>query len=209
MHKAIKIQYEEKRGCGYRDKFKALYLVSGQLSLPCGRLPIPLVICPLCGAGFKPSRGFTWIDAHSLAKATIAEKECKAPHCESCPVSAMLRGEIEKAGLIWIGEKFYKTPQDFIQETKIMGVCRRLPFVPKDFKVGKTWILLAHRRAILKKAKFGSPLGYCAGIFQIFKPEKIEITCSGKESDQEIESYLKRGLTPVLIRKKEDLKLNL
>ena len=209
MHEAIQIRYENKRGCGYRDKFKALYLVSGNLALPCGRLPIPLIICPVCGSGFKPARGYTQIDAHRLAEATIAEKECLAPHCQSCPVSAMLRGEIEKAGLLWVGEKFYKDPLDFIQETKIMGVCRRVPFVPKDFDLGKTWILLAHRRAILKKAKFGSPLGYQAGIFQIFKPKKIEITCNGKESDQEIESYLKRGLSPVLVRKKEDLKLDL
>ncbi|GAI17827.1 unnamed protein product [marine sediment metagenome] len=121
----------------------------------------------------------------------------------------MLRKEIEKAGLIWIGEKFYRNPLEFTKETKTMGVCRRIPFIPRDFKIGKTWILLAHKRAILKKAKFGSPLGYEAGIFQIFKPEKIEITCSGDETDQEIESYLKRGLTPILVRKKEDLKLNL
>lgn len=209
MHKAIQIRYEEKRGCGYRDRPKALYLVSGDLALPCGRLPIPLTICPLCGSGLKPARGYTWIDAHSLAKATVAKKECLASHCESCPVSAMLRNEIEKAGLIWIGEKFYKSPQDFIQETKVMGVCRRIPFVPGDFEIGKTWILLAHRRAILKKAKFGSPLGYQAGIFQIFKPNKIEITCNGDESDQEIEGYLKRGLVPILVKKKEDLKLDL
>ena len=88
-----------------------------------------------------------------------------------------------------------------------MDVCRRIPFIPRDFELGKTWILLAHRRAILKKAKFGNPIGYQAGIFQIFKPEKIEITCSGKETDREIEGYLKRGLTPILIKKKEDLNL--
>ncbi|MBA7520834.1 hypothetical protein ES705_12933 [subsurface metagenome] len=209
MHKAIKIRYEKKRACGFRDRPRALYLVSGNLALPCGRLPIPLKICPVCGSGFKPARGYTWIDAHRLAKATVAEKECLAPHCQSCPVSAMLRAEIKKAGLIWIGEKFYRNPFEFTQEANTMGVCRRIPFVPIDFELGKTWILLAHRRAILKKAKFGSPLAYEAGIFQIFKPEKIEITCNGKESDQEIESCLKRGLIPVLVRKKEDPKLNL
>ena len=209
MHKAIQIRYEEKRGCGYRDKARAIYLVSGSLALPCGRLPIPLTICPLCGSGFKPARGWTWIDAESLAKATVAEKECQVPYCESCPVSAMLRGEIEKAGLIWIGEKFYRDPLEFTKEAESMGACRRIAHIPKDFKLNETWILLAHRKAILKKAKFGNPIGYYAGIFQIFKPEKIEITCDGKETDQEIESYLKRGLTPILVKKKEDPNLNL
>jgi len=204
MHPAIQTSYEGKRGCGYRTKPGSLYLISGGLALPCGKLPVPLEVCPTCGAGFKPSRGWTWVDACGLARATVADKECKAPFCEHCPVIAMLRGDIQKAGLLWIGEKFYKRPLDFVKEAGQMGVCRRIPHVPNDFKLGETWVLLAHRKAITEHVADNIEAEYKPGIFQVFKPTAVEILCDGTEQDEKIEDYLKRGLTPVLVKKKQN-----
>jgi hypothetical protein len=56
----------------------------------------------------------------------------------------------EKAGLLWIGEKFYETPHDFLKEAAEMGISRRLPAVPKDFTIGEDSVLLAHRCCIAK-----------------------------------------------------------
>lgn len=204
MHPAIQINYEGKRGCGYRTKLGSLYLISGDLALPCGKLPIPLEVCPTCGAGFKPARGWTWVDAHSLARETVAKKECYASFCECCPVISMLRGEIQRTGLLWIGEKFYKKPLDFVREAGQMGVCRRIPHVPKEFKLGETWILLAHRKAIMGPILENIKAEFKPGIFQVFKPTTIEVLCDGTEQDEKIEGYLKRGLTPVLVKKKQN-----
>ena len=53
-----------------------------------------------------------------------------------------------RVGLIWVGEKFYPTPQDFCAEAEKMGISRRIPAVPNDFVLGETWVWLAHRKAI-------------------------------------------------------------
>ena len=52
---------EAKRGCGYR-KVGGIYLVGDGLSAVCDRLPYPLEVCRVCGAGIKPSRGIQWLD---------------------------------------------------------------------------------------------------------------------------------------------------
>lgn len=203
MHPEIQIRHEAKRGCGFRSKTGSLYLISGELALPCGKLPIPLTVCPCCGNGFKPSRGWTWVDAARLAKAGAKDKECGLPFCDKCPVMAMVLGNIQEAGLLWIGEKFYKTPSDFVREVGSMGVCRRIPFVPNNFELGKTWVLLAHRKAITKYTFGDTEPGYIPGIFQVFKPTAVEVLCDGTESDEVVEGYLKRGLTPVLVKHKK------
>lgn len=132
---------EGPRGCGYR-KAGGMYLVQfdGQ-PFPCGRFPIPLTCCPTCGAGIKPARGFTWIDPRPF----IAANPCKAAldDCAVCPMSVL--HDLQRVGLIWIGEQFYPTADAFRQEAQDMGISRRISRVPKGFKVGKTWVMLAHR----------------------------------------------------------------
>jgi hypothetical protein len=58
---AIQTRTEGARGCGYR-KPGGLYLVSGELSEPCPLLPFETSVCPTCGEGIRPARGFTWVD---------------------------------------------------------------------------------------------------------------------------------------------------
>lgn len=43
----VRTSVEGARGCGYR-KAGGIYLVSGGIPRPCGKLPIPLTTCPTC-----------------------------------------------------------------------------------------------------------------------------------------------------------------
>ena len=148
---------EQKRGCGYR-KVGGLYMVGGGIGVPCDRLPYELTVCPCCSQGVKQSRGWTWIDVAKFFQGTHAlgtEQdsvfgECKIP-CDCslglCPLCS--RPEtMGKAGLLWVGEKFYKTPADFVKEGVEMGFSRRIKAVPQGFKVGETWVMLAHPAAV-------------------------------------------------------------
>ena len=112
---------EPARGCGFRKK-GGIYLVSDGLAAPCGRLPIPLDVCPCCGAGIKPTRGWTWIQPRMIIEKT-EPPACSGDYCTECPVG----GDIpERAGLLWIGEKFYATVEQFEIEAARLGVSRRI-----------------------------------------------------------------------------------
>lgn len=191
MNAHIKISYEKKRGCGYR-KQGGLYLVSMGPGMPCGRLPIPLDVCPCCGNGIKPSRGWTWVNGTAL----VAGHECASSRCDLCPLGSAAPGRV---GLLWIGEQFYPRPDDWTREAQRMGVSRRIAAVPLDFELGETWIWVAHRRAITNAD--GS---FTAGVFHCFKPQRIEVIVSGDEPDDEIERLVKRGLTPVKVIKESE-----
>jgi len=217
VHGLIAVRHEGKRGCGWR-KVGGIYLVGADLALPCGRLPIPLTTCPCCGSGFKPSRGWTWVDADRLIL-TVKDVKCRAPVglCRACIITRIAGGEeiIGQAGLLWIGEQFYPTPEHFTREAAEMGISRRIASVPNEFKVGKTWVLMAHRKALTHFRGFQgigpgddrpaglTPPEFTPGIFRIWKPERIEIVVDGTEEDEVIEGYLKRGLSPIKVERIE------
>lgn len=204
MHKAIETRSEGRRGCGWR-KEGGMYLMSDGPSRECGRLPIPCVTCPCCGRGIKQARGWTWVDGDEILRAS---PECPLrgkPTCEACAIHDLVRHGIGMVGLIWIGERYYPTVRHFQKEAEKMGISRRMSAIPRDFKLGETYVLLAHANAILKHPpEMGGEIEYEPGIFRIFKPERVEIVVSGEESDEVIEGYLKRGLTPVRIERIED-----
>lgn len=228
----IEIRYDVKRGCGWRAK-GGLYMISGEPMAPCGRLPIPLEICPCCGAGFKFSRGFTWVNGDEI-KNKLAP-DCKPTNipglknaCEItiCPMSPEV--PLGKMGLIWIGKKFYSISEWLNEAHKknpksgeLVGISRRIKSLPRDFKVGETRVFMAHIEAIetpcpdcildgvyyvnkkCEKCK-GEAVIYSPGIFQVFKPTAIEYVCRGDESEKEIEDMRKRGITPVIVKKIEE-----
>jgi hypothetical protein len=134
---------EAKRGCGYR-KVGGLYLIGGKLSAQCCKLPVMLNVCPTCGGGIKQTRGFTWIDPRPFFGGTCIDVRRFAP-CPASPVDGSGLGE--RAGLLWIGERFYPTPQHFLAEGQSLGVCRRIAAIPRELELGKTWILLAHPKS--------------------------------------------------------------
>lgn len=191
----IEKRTESARGCGWR-KAGGLYLVCGGVPSCCGKLPLEMTICPTCGTGIKPSRSWTWVDGDAL----FSKRKCSAegPLCRGC----LLEGEIGRAGLIWCGEKFYKTPTAFLKESEKLGVSRRITAVPKGFEVGKTTVLMAHRNGIgeivtsedgLRKEKF------VPAIFAVFRPSAIEYIVKGDETKEQMESLEKRGITAIKV----------
>lgn len=176
---------EAARGCGYR-KPGGIYLVGDVMRGVCYRLPHTLTVCACCGAGIKPSRGWTWVNSRAL---NLAPGWCAAAKtCHGC-------FDPETYGLIWIGESFYKTPAKFIQEAAKVGVSRRIASVPKGFKVGATRILLAHKFVDVK----GRPGKKQPGIFAMFTPKAIEYIVTGKESPGELDDLEKRGFKLVKV----------
>jgi RNA polymerase subunit RPABC4/transcription elongation factor Spt4 len=59
-------------------------MVSGQLSEPCPLLPVETKVCPTCGEGIRPARGFTWVDAASFIPPVT---HGTAEHDAVCPLS--------------------------------------------------------------------------------------------------------------------------
>lgn len=239
----IEVKIEAARGCGYRKK-GGIYLVAPKPNAPCGRLPIPLDVCPCCHGGIKPTRAWTWVQPKPL----FAAKPCSfvAPTAlagtrvlalESQLAAAGGRGvdladEIdelksgkntrlqllhqgcsladenlpERAGLVWVGGKFYPNADSFMEEARRMGISRRIPAVPKDFVAGQTWVLLAHRECIKtakppaeQKPDDDEMFNYQAGIFTMFQPTAVEYVCHGTETNDEIAAICARGLKPVLV----------
>ena len=176
---------EQERGCGYRKPSASgvgIYLMGGGLAEPCGRLPLPLDVCPCCSSGIKPARSWTWIVPSQLfAKAPACrfpptkKRNGKAPpvvdfpQCQVCPVGSMPAG---RHGLLWIGEGFYKTPADFVREATRLGISRKISAIPKDFVLGETWVYLAHRFAYPN----ADPEGKSGpGVFTAFKPSRVDL----------------------------------
>lgn len=150
---------EAKRGCGYR-KVGGTYVVSGRLSAPCCRMPLPLTVCPCCGEGVKQSRGWTWIDAGKMFGGTPAP--CTTGDAVRWPFGVVGIGQplcpaadpasMGRVGLLWIGEQFYPTAQHFIAEGNAQGISRRVAAVPRDYKPGETWVMFAHPKGMLDAA---------------------------------------------------------
>jgi hypothetical protein len=212
MHKAIQVVKDSKRGCGWRTKRGSLYFRSDNPGVPCGVLPLELKPCETCAAmGLKcrtaPSRGFTWVNPSKLFDWKMIRCPNLPPDippglCDMCMMNIIATSE--RSGLLWVGEKFYATPGDFDKESNSLGISRRLPHdhLPKGFKIGQDFILLAHKKAVLRVCNYETEMGmfdYFPGVFRVFRPDRIEVVVTGDEPDEEIEGYLERGLTPVKI----------
>ncbi len=163
---------EGRRGCGYR-KAGGLYLIGEGLSRPCAKLPALCEMCPVCGEGVKFSRSWRWIDPYGLFGGNCGI--VPRPACTVCPF------ELRQAGLLWVGEKFY-SPESFVEEAVNMGVCKRIPAVPRGFKLGETWVLLAHKKAGRKKAWVKVKKGEILPLDAVIKvDEPTQITFDDRE----------------------------
>lgn len=203
---------EPRRGCGYR-KVGGLYLCGEGAGAPCDRLPYPLTICPCCSHGIKQTRGWTWLDVHALTGGV----HVNCHDTFGCPFCTATES-MGRVGLLWIGEKFYPKLSDFRREANSIGISRRITAPPRGFKVGETWVLLAHPVACVCEACAGSGLtgesndlkpceackktGKLAGIFHIFRPTKFEkiITQSQSEDAEWMQKEIHdRGFTAVVV----------
>jgi hypothetical protein len=207
---------EARRGCGYR-KVGGTYLVGGGIGAPCDRLPFELGICPCCSGGIKPSLGWTWVrpvllfqGKHILGKEYGVKAElCIEAEDHSCWL-CYDPGKFGKAGLLWIGGGFYKSPADFLKEGVAMGFSRRINSIPRGFKIGETPVLLAHRKTItrpvtpedveLNSKLKGELIASFPGIFYVWIPQFIEKIFKESERDSEVvRDAEKRGIRPVFV----------
>ena len=180
---------EPKRGCGYRkissEERVFYYLCGSGIALPCDRLPYKLTTCPVCGAGIKFHRGFQWLEWHRCAG---EHNECKCD--EYCYVCHPRQGE--RYGLMWVGERFY-TPQSFILEAEKMGVSKLVATIPKGLEIGKTKVLLAHKKAWMDKEP---------AIFYAFVVRRIEVLVREEDLEKDwVERLRRRGVTIIIVNK--------
>lgn len=194
--------HEKKRGCGYRQP-GGLYLRTDGLGRECGALPVETTVCPTCHQGIKPARGWTWINLATLVSERgcplneiVATVEGEPSGCGNCPIADAM---IQKAGLIWVGEKFYPNPMSFAREAQQMGLSRRITAIPRDFKLGETWVCLAHRKTIPEPMVPGEEPTFKPGIFHVFLPSRIEYCVKEGDTDEALEAKEKRGITLVKV----------
>lgn len=183
---------EQRRACGYR-KVGGLYLCNDGLGAPCCKLPIALHVCPTCNGGIKQTCGFQWIDPKPwLSGDCTSGKPCPAAD------PSMLG---DRVGLLWIGAQFYPTPADFAAEANIMGVSRRITAVPRDFKLGETWVFLAHPKVKDIVDPATGEIELVGGVFQIFRPTRVEKIITETQADDEaaMTKLADAGITPVIV----------
>jgi hypothetical protein len=187
----VHISVEKIRGCGYRKpsaggKGVGIYLVADGIAAPCGKLPIALDVCPCCGGGIKqsrPSRLFAGVRCNLDDTATAYHSSRRHGSwldrsCESCPLGDPLPEG--KHGLIWIGESFYATPDDFRREAAMMGVSRKLPAIPRGFDLGQTWVYLAHPKAVQHESTHPET-AFTPGIFRAFMPTGVDLVIEDED----------------------------
>jgi len=176
----------------------------------------------------KPSRGWTWIHLRPFvdAKQTICERN----DCDTCAAAAPdgVAYKIDRVGLLWIGEKYYPTPRDFLDEGFEKGISRRVSGLPRDFILGETWVFFAHRKAMSRECQACDGKGFVAGkpdpqcdslacvdcggncfvhlpaMFGAFKPERIEYIVADDDDDDKLQSLADRGFTLVRVHRVGD-----
>lgn len=190
---------ENPRGCGYRKK-GGLYLVADGISAACCKLPFPLTVCPCCHAGIKQTRGFIWVNSNLFSGSECTDSGMYV----TCPMNFKNR----RVGLMWVGEKFYPTADHFTREANFMGVSKRIAQVPKDFEVGKTWVYLAHPKAVHAIGEKGN-IDFAPGVFRAFRPQRIEYIVTEKETPEELEKLAERGFTLVRVVRDIDAQLRI
>ena len=188
---------EPKRGCGFRkisSRSKVFYYLCGSgISLPCDRLPYKLDVCPVCGSGLKFHRGFQWLDWRRYAG---EHNECECD--EYCYVCHPRQGE--RYGLMWVGERFY-TPRSFTLEAERLGVSKLVPTLPKELEIGKTKVLLAHRKAWKNREP---------AIFYAFVVKRVDVLVKAEEADEEwVERLREKGVNVIIVGRNEEKQITL
>ena len=204
----VLVSHERARGCGFRKPGKdglGVYLVGDGIPISCARLPHDLTRCPTCGGGIKPSRGWTWIIPRELFGVVIRGDDdtdprnvtltppCIAPddppttpndrpkpRCITCKLG--LGAPKGRHGLLWIGEQFYATPDDFEREAGRMGISRKLAALPRGFELGSTVVYLAHRKARWEYDADVDEAEPIPGIFMAFMPRHVDLVIASAQN---------------------------
>lgn len=202
-------------------------MVTDGLGEPCERLPLPLDACPTCGNCVEQVRSFQWIRPGIVFEnpkirpcASSSDEPARGEsilreHCPRCVVCTpgLLEAHAEpkdSVGLLFVGKKFYSSPDEWTKEAMKMGVSKRIAAIPKGLVCGKSFIFVAHPEAITEETDIppaeGELLGktqlkYTPGIFHVFVPKRIEVvvTPSMEQEDWVKELVEKHGVTTVRV----------
>lgn len=207
---------ETPRGCGFR-KIHALYMVSDAIAVACDRTVV-LEACPVCGAGVHQSRGWTWIQPFELFNGNHSDRPPgmgpdgfpeqpdtpngprSAAGCTCSRSCAICYPPEGRAGLLWVGRKFYN-PQSFLREARTLGVSRRIAAVPRDFEIGKTVVYLAHPDAIPpgdERLGFSGSEKPKPGILACFRPRLEQLFPESEKESLEVKRAVQRSIVPIL-----------
>jgi hypothetical protein len=196
---------EPKRGCGYR-KVGGLYLVGTGISVPCDMLPLEIKECECCGYEIPFTRAFLWLRRKYIIHYSSSHDKLKCScirNYHKCPICTPEQYNLDKYGLMWVGSQYY-TPESFIKEAQTMGVSKRIAKIPKDLKLGETWVLLAHPKVPFNSSIQNTPLKsepvYKKAIFYAFIPQRIEMLIWKSEATTEkIRKLEEQGITPIIV----------
>ncbi len=166
---------EARRRCGFR-KIGGSYLVAEGRGFECGRFPLALAPCPLCDHRPPFTRGLQRITPKSVLHASPVCKTGDPTRCARCPFGSALGDDV--GGLMWVGERFYPSPETFSAEAVTLGVSKRIASIPKWFTVGTTWVFLAHAKGVAE------PCGTCLLRNRLRRAGAVEECpdCDGQET---------------------------
>ncbi len=88
-------------------------------------------------------------------------------------------------------------------EAATRGISRRIHSIPRDFEIGKTWVLLAHRKAVPGHDETGQEI-MTPGLFLVWKPDRIEYVVTDQETEEELERMEQRGIKLVRVHKVQE-----
>lgn len=217
---AVRKESKERRGCGFR-KAGGLYLVGPPFGSVCDRLVFKLVPCDICGKKHEHNRGLSRVTgkevfhySHDVDLKTEAAARGEEPPgfsslCECNDECPACNPQTETAGLMWVGRQHYPKYQDFCEEAVKLGVSKRVANIPSWFKVGETWVFLAH----IECAPHTVPASteslmpeetiLVSGVFRAFVPQRIEKVMNESEAaeltDEEVQELEDQGVEVVTV----------
>lgn len=195
---------EAKRGCGFRA-VGGLYLVTdGDGGWSCDRLPFAFLPCATCGEEPRFHRSLKAIQPHLLVGGEHVFDGLEPGAVCGCPDACPTCHPSSRGWMMWVGAEHY-SPLDFKTEAEQMGVSRRIPALPHDFRIGTDWVYLAHQHAVPPAKRDdlafgdGDARGSAAGLFYAFQPARLEKIVRESEAADELAMQRLReaGITPV------------
>ena len=92
-----------------------------------------------------------------------------------------------------------------------MGISRRISSLPRHFKLGQTWVALAHRKTIPEKVMEKTDLGveveairYTPAIFHVFQPARVEYVVKETDTEEKLNKLEERGFSLVKVIPKSE-----
>lgn len=188
---------EPKRLCGYRT-VGSLYLMANPNFTTCHRLPLPLNSpCSTCGEIPRFNRSISYISPFKFFQ--ICPSCMKQPYDRVlCEATCTACNPPPLGFLIWVGGLYY-TPKSFIRESNTMGICKKIPFIPKHFDPKDPWYF-AHANAMKHPNPNAPPNATRQGVFLCGYFQRFEKLIWKKDATPDAISLLnKQNITPIVV----------